>query len=162
MSKIEKVLFTGMTHTAGSAREGAARGGHGRLDIRTSASGSGTKQEQSFEAVLPHPTAEQLFAGAWSACYITALSVAAQELKMQVPPDLALEVEIDLGQTGAAYFIEARFNVIAPGMTSEDAEALAHRAHQICPYSKATHGNIDVSARVSTSRASESVSPAAA
>jgi osmotically inducible protein OsmC len=148
MSKIEKVLFTGKTHTAASARDGAARGGHGRIDIKTSASGSGTSQEQTFDAVLPHPTAEQLFAGAWSACYHSAIGVAAQEKKVKLPDGLAVEIEIDLGQTGDAYFIEARFNVILPGMPQADAEALAHRGHEICPYSKATHGNIDVAVKV--------------
>lgn len=148
MSKIEKVLFTGKTHTAASPRDGASRGDHGRLDIKTSASGSGTSQEQVFAAALPHPTAEQLFAGAWSACYYSALGVAAMEMKLKLPSDLAVEVEVDVGQTGSAYFIQARFNVILPGMAQEVAEALAHKAHKICPYSKATKGNIDMAAEV--------------
>jgi len=148
MPKIEKVLFTGKTHTASSPREGASRGGHGRIDIRTSASGSGANQEQAFDGALPHPTAEQLFAGAWSACYHSAIGVAAQEKKLKLPDGLAVEVEVDLGQTGDAYFLQARFNVILPGMAHDEAEALAHRGHEICPYSKATHGNIDVAVNV--------------
>lgn len=143
MPKIEHILFTGKTHTA-SATQAGSRVLHGRLDIETSASGSGTSQEQTFAAVLPHPTAEQLFAGAWSACYHSALGVAAQALKTKLPPDLAVEVEIDVGQTGSEFFIQARFNVILPGVAQELAEALVHRAHEICPYSKATKGNIDV------------------
>jgi osmotically inducible protein OsmC len=79
MSKIEKVLFTGKTHTTASRRDSAPRGDHGRLDIETSASGSGTSQEQVFAAALAHPTAERLFAGAWSACYISAVGLAAQQ-----------------------------------------------------------------------------------
>jgi Ohr subfamily peroxiredoxin len=148
MSKIEKVLFTGKTHTAASPRDSASRSGHDRYDIKTSASGSGTNQEQVFAAALLHPTAEQLFAGAWSACYYGAMGVAAQEMKVKLPSDLAVEIEIDLGQTGNAYFIQARFNVIVPGVASEVAEALAHKAHEICPYSKATKGNIDVAMNV--------------
>jgi osmotically inducible protein OsmC len=148
MSKIETVLFTGKTHTAASPRNGGARAAHGRLDIKTSASGSGTSQEQVFEAALPHPTAEQLFAAAWSACYYSAIGVAAQEMKLKLPSDLAIEVEVDVGQTGNAYFIQARFNVIVPGANREVAEALAHKAHEICPYSKATKGNIDVGVNV--------------
>ena len=148
MSKIEKILFTGKTHTAASPRDDASRIAHGRLDIKTSASGSGTSQEQVFAAALPHPTAEQLFAGAWSACYIGALGVAAQEMKMKLPSDLAVEIEVDMVQTGDDYFLRARFNVIVPGETLEVAEALAHRGHEICPYSKATKGNIDVAVNV--------------
>ena len=121
---------------------------HGRLDIETSASESGTGQEHTFVAVLPHPTAEQLFAGAWSACYPSALGVAAQALKIKLPAGLAVEVEVDVGQTGDDFYIQARFNVIVPGESQELAEALAHRAHEICPYSKATKDNIDVAVHV--------------
>ncbi|UNK48564.1 Ohr family peroxiredoxin [Lysobacter sp. S4-A87] len=148
MSRIEKVLFTGKTHTAATPRDAASRSAHGRLDIKTSASGSGTSQEQVFAAALAHPTAEQLFAGAWSACYISAIGVAAQQKKIELPPDLAVDLEIDLGQTGSAYFIEARFNVIVPGMDRAVAEGLVHEAHEICPYSKAIKGNIDVGVNV--------------
>ncbi|GAB3092748.1 Ohr family peroxiredoxin [Lysobacter terrae] len=150
MSKTETILFTGRTHTAASPRKGTApRAVHDRLDIQTSASGSGTSQEQVFAAVLPHPTAEQLFAGAWSACYSGALVLAAQEMKLKVPPDLAVEVEVDLVQSGDDYFLRARFNVIVPGVDRGIAEALAHKAHETCPYSKATKGNIDVAVNVS-------------
>ena len=150
MPTIEKVLFTGKTHTSASARESGSRATHDRLDMKTSASGSGTHQEQLFAAVLPHPTAEQLFAAAWSACYRGALEFAAQEMKVKLPPDLALEVEVDLGQTGNEYFLDARFNVILPGLSRDVAEALVHRGHETCPYSKATKGNIDVATEITT------------
>ena len=147
MAKTETVLFTGKTHTAPS--DGTSRAIDRRLNIETSASGSGVSQEQAFANTLPHPTAEQLFAGAWSACYSGAIMLSSQELKMKLPPDLAVEVEIDLVMvTADDYHIRARFNVIVPGATQEAAEALAHRAHETCPYSKATKGNIDVEVKV--------------
>jgi Ohr subfamily peroxiredoxin len=146
MTKIEKVLFTGKTHTSASHREGAPRIDHGRLDIKLSSPGS--HSEQLFAAVLPHPTAEQLFAGAWSACFIAAVGLVAKERKVVLPADLAVEIEVDLGQTAGAYFLQARINVSAPGLEPEVAEALANEAHEICPYSKATKGNIDVSLNV--------------
>jgi Ohr subfamily peroxiredoxin len=146
MTKIEKVLFTGKTHTSASHREGAPRNDHGRLDIKLSSPGS--HSEQLFAAVLPHPTAEQLFAGAWSACFIAAVGLVAKERKVVLPADLAVEIEVDLGQTAGAYFLQARINVSAPGLEPEVAEALANEAHEICPYSKATKGNIDVSLNV--------------
>jgi len=148
MPRIDKVLFTGKTHTAATPRDGTSRSAHGRLDIKTSASGSGTSQEQTFAAALAHPTAEQLFAGAWSACYISAIGVAAQQKKIALPADLAVDLEIDLGQTGEDYFIAARFNVNVPGVDQAVAEGLVHEAHQICPYSKAVKGNIDVAVNV--------------
>lgn len=149
MSKIEKVLLTGKTHTVASHRDGASRGDHGRLDI-TLSSPNVPKSELSFAAVQPHPTAEQLFAGAWSACFTAAIGLAAQQKKVVLPPDLALDFEVDLGQTGDAYFLQARLNVTVPGMAQDAAEALVHAAHEMCPYSKATRGNIDVALNVRT------------
>jgi osmotically inducible protein OsmC len=101
-----------------------------------------------FASALPHPTAEKLFAGVWSACYITAAGVAAQQKKVKLPADVAVEVEIDLGQTGNAYLTQARFNVNVPGVAREVAEALVNEAHEICPYSKVTRGNIDMAVNV--------------
>ena len=149
MSKIEKVLATGKTHTTASAAGNTSRGHNGTLDIQLSSPGSATPAHV-FSAIASHPTAEQLFAGAWSACYIAAIGVAAKELKVAVPADLSVEIEVDLGQTGAAYFIQARFNVRVPGVAHEVATALALAAHEICPYSKAVHGNIDVALNVLT------------
>ena len=118
------------------------------LDIQLS---TGGKNEEQFAAVQPHPTAERLFAGAWSACYSAALGLVASQMKVKLPPDLSVDIEVDLGQAGNAWFLQARLNVRAPGMAREVAEQLAHGAHEICPYSKATRGNIDVAANVTTS-----------
>ena len=57
----------------------------------------------------------------------------------------------ELGSSGDAYLLQARFNVSMPGVAREAAEAIAHGAHDLCPYSKATRGNIDVSMNVLTS-----------
>jgi Ohr subfamily peroxiredoxin len=95
--------------------------------------------------------AEQLFAGAWSACYYAALQHVAKEQKLALPSDLAVDIEVDLGMAGNAYLLQARLNVTAPGLSRDTAETLVHAAHEICPYSKATRGNIDVSLNVVTS-----------
>jgi osmotically inducible protein OsmC len=150
MSKIEKVLATGKTHTTLSSSGNNSRGHNGNLDIELSTPGS-AKPVHVFAATQPHPTAEQLFAGAWSACYIAALGLAAKELKVAIPADVSVDIEIDLGQTGNAYFLQAGFNVNLPGLPYEVACAVAHAADQICPYSKATRGNIDVYLNVQTS-----------
>jgi Ohr subfamily peroxiredoxin len=89
-----------------------------------------------------------LFAGAWSACYIAAVGLAGKTLKVTIPADVSVEIEVDLGQTGNAYLLQARFNVRLPGLPHEVACAVAHAADQMCPYSKATRGNIDVSFNV--------------
>jgi Ohr subfamily peroxiredoxin len=150
MSKVQKVLFTGKTHTIASRRTGGSQGGHGTLDIQMSSPGV-AGQEQLLGGVVPHPTAERLFAGAWSACYTAALGVVAAQAKQTLPPDLAVNIEVDLGQTGPAWLLQARIHVVAPGLPLDVAERLAHGAHEICPYSKATRGNIEVALTVATS-----------
>lgn len=143
MSKIEKVLATGKTHTTLSAAGNTSRGHNGNLDIVLSSPGS-AKPAHEFSNALPHPTAEQLFAGAWSACYSAAVGLVAKELKVTLPADTAVDIEVDLGQTGNAYFLQARLTLRVPGLAQEVATKLAHEADQICPYSKATRGNIEV------------------
>jgi len=123
-----KVLFTGKTHTtAGSA--GAARSSDGFLDIKLP---------------QPHPAAENLFGVAWSACYMGAIELAASKKKIALPPGLAVDAQIDLNLDNGAFFLTARLDVSLPGLDREVAKELIHAAHDICPYSKATHGNISV------------------
>jgi Ohr subfamily peroxiredoxin len=146
ITKIQNVLLTGKTHTTASRREGAPRGDD-RIDIHLSIPGK-TGNEFALAAVPMHPTAEQLFAGAWSACYTAALGAVAKSKKVALPADLAVAIEVDLGMTGQAYFIQARFDVRMPGLALDVAEAIVHAAHSVCPYSKAVHGNIDVATTV--------------
>lgn len=133
MTQIEKVLYTGKTHTSGG-RDGASRSSDGRLDVKLSSPGS------SGAGTNP----EQLFAAGWSACFIGAIGLAAAKLKVTLPRDLAVDTEVDLGTTDGAYFLQARLNVSLPGLDRETAQALVDTAHQTCPYSKATRGNINV------------------
>jgi len=133
MTQIENVLYTAKTHTTGG-RDGAARSSDGRLDIKLSppgSAGAGTNPEQ-------------LLAAGWSACFIGAMGKAAAALNVKLPADTSVDTEIDLGTTEGAYFIQARLNVSLPGIPRDVAQAVAERAHQTCPYSKATRGNINV------------------
>ena len=133
MTQVEKVLYTAKTHTTGG-REGASRSSDGRLDVKLSrpgATGNGTNPEQ-------------LFAAGWSACFEGAMALAALKRKISLPPDLAIDAEVDLGTTGGGYLLQARLNVSLPGVERALAQALVDDAHQTCPYSKATRGNIDV------------------
>ena len=130
----DKVLYTAKTHTTGG-RDGASRSSDGRLDIKLSSPGStgaGTNPEQ-------------LFAAGWSACFIGAIGLAAAKLKVKLPADLAVDTEIDLGNGDNGYFLQARLNVSLPGLPQDTARAIVDAAHQTCPYSKATRGNIAVS-----------------
>ena len=133
MAQIEKVLYTGKVHTTGG-REGAARSSDGRLDIKLSTpggAGAGTNPEQ-------------LLGAGWSACFIGAMGGAARALNVSLPADTSVDTEVDLGTTDGAYFIQARLNVSLPGLPRDVAQQVVDRAHQTCPYSKATRGNIDV------------------
>lgn len=133
MSEAEKVLYTGRTHTTGG-REGASRSSDGQLDIRLSSPGSST----------PGTNPEQLFAAGWSACFIGAIGIAAGQQKVSLPADVAVDAEVDLRNRDGGYFLQARLNVSLPGIDADVARRLVDAAHQTCPYSKATRGNIDV------------------
>jgi len=132
------VLYTGKTHTTSGGRDGAARSHDGRLDVQLSSPGS------KGEGTNP----EQLFAAGWSACFIGAIGLAAAKLGVRLPADLAVDAEVDLCNADAAYFLQARLNVRLPGLEVETARALVDAAHQTCPYSKATRGNIGVEIRL--------------
>ncbi|MBU0522421.1 MULTISPECIES: Ohr family peroxiredoxin [Pseudomonas] len=149
MSKIEKVLATGKTHTTASSTGNTSRGHNGSLDIALSSPGN-TQPAHVFAATQPHPAAEQLFAGAWSACYTAAVGLVANDLNVVLPADMSVDIEVDVGQTGADYFLQARLTLRVPGLADDVAKTLAHTADQICPYSKATRGNIDVDLKVLT------------
>ncbi|PSL34210.1 organic hydroperoxide resistance protein [Dyadobacter jiangsuensis] len=134
---IDKVIYTGKTHTTGG-RDGASRSSDGNLDIKLSSPGS--------HGTGTNP--EQLFAAGWSACFIGALGIAAAKRKISLPEGTAVDAEVDLGLTNAEYFLQARLNVNLPGLDEETARALIESAHQTCPYSKATRGNIGVTISV--------------
>jgi len=144
MNKTQKILFTGMTHTTVSRGSDAS---HGNVDLRLSSPG-GT--DQVFEGVANHPLAEKLFAGAWSACYIGALALVAAQKRITLPEDLSVDIKIELVQAGSEYVLQAGFDVRMPGFEQEVAEQIAHAAHEVCPYSKATHGNINLALNVTT------------
>ena len=133
MASLDKVLYTARAHTTGG-RDGASRTDDGRLDVTLSSpgtSGSGTNPEQ-------------LFAAGYSACFIGALKAVAARQKLALPQDVAIDAEVDLGTLPNAYGIAARLTVHLPGMDRTTAQALVEAAHQVCPYSNATRGNIDV------------------
>jgi lipoyl-dependent peroxiredoxin len=138
MAQFEKVVYTAKAHTTGG-RDGASRTSDGRLDVKLSmpgAPGNGTNPEE-------------LFAAGGSACFLSAMKVVALRTKVAVPADAAIDAEVDLGTSHGAYGLAARLNVSLPGMDREAAQSLVNAAHQVCPYSIATRGNIDVALNVS-------------
>jgi Ohr subfamily peroxiredoxin len=128
MSSAAKLLFTGKTHVT-SGPDGAAHANDGSLDIKLA---------------QPHPAAENLFAAAWSACYLGALGLAAAQRKVNLPSEPLVDTTIDLSNANGAFFLRARLDVSVPGVDRTIAQELIEAAHGICPYSKAVHGNIEV------------------
>lgn len=132
----ERLVYTAKTYTTGGRQNGASHSSDGRLDIKLSipgGPGTGTNPEQ-------------LFAAGWSACFEGAMSVVARKRRIDLPADTAIDAEVDLNLILAdgTYFLRARLKVSLPGVKRDLAQAIVEEAHQICPYSKATRGNIDV------------------
>jgi len=129
-----KLLYTAKAHTTGGREGGASRTSDGRLDVKLSvpgAPGNGTNPEQ-------------LFAVGWSACFTSAMKIVAAQMKVRLPSDMATDSEVDLWAGDDGYFLKGRLNVSLPGLDQETARKIVDGAHQTCPYSKATRGNIDV------------------
>jgi Ohr subfamily peroxiredoxin len=138
MNQAGKVLYTAKTHTTGGREHGVSRSSDGRLDIKLSTPGTA--------GVGTNP--EQLFAAGWSACFEEAIGLAARKMKVAVPTDLAIDAEVDLCFGDGGYYLRARLNISLPGLEGEAARALVDAAHQTCPYSKAVHGNIEVTTNI--------------
>lgn len=125
----DKILFSGTTHVKGG-KDGYARSTNGLLDIALP---------------QPHPAAENLFAAAWSTCFIGALELAASQKKVTLPASPEADTTIDLLNRGADGFVlRARLDISVPGVDRDTARELVDLAHKICPYSKAVEGNIAI------------------
>ncbi|MFM0016033.1 OsmC family protein [Paraburkholderia sediminicola] len=147
MEKIEKVLASGNSHATVNRDPNLQRGEFGVFDLKLTAPGLDNLE---FIATEPHPRAEQLFAGAWSACYTTVFGIAAQLKKVTLPSDYSVDIQVNIGQTGTAWFLGAEFTISVPGLETEVIEAVARLAHQICPYSKSVRGNIEIETNIVT------------
>ena len=135
---LEKILYTAKAHTTGGREGGSSRTDDGRLDVKISlpgGPGGGTNPEQ-------------LFAAGWSTCFLSAIKLVAGKKKIPLPADVAIDADVDLGTTHGVFGLAARLKVSLPGMERQAAQALVDAAHQVCPYSNATRGNIDVAITV--------------
>ena len=124
--------------TATGGRTGSAKSDDGKLNVNLStpkelggAGGEGTNPEQ-------------LFAAGYSACFIGAMQHVAGQEKIKLPEDTSVTGEVGIGPTDGGFAIDVELQVSIPGMDKADAEALVEKAHQVCPYSNATRGGVDV------------------
>ncbi|MET0518326.1 MAG: organic hydroperoxide resistance protein [Burkholderiaceae bacterium] len=138
---LEKVLYTAHATSTGG-REGKSASSDGALNVTLStpkelggAGGSGTNPEQ-------------LFAAGYSACFIGAMKAVAGKQKISLPADLSITADVGIGPIPGGFGIQATLNISLPGMERAAAEQLVAAAHQVCPYSNATRGNIDVTLNI--------------
>src|SRR5699024_426510 len=134
---MSNVIFTSSA-TAKNGREGHVKSADGLIDfdLVNPANGMNTESKGS--------NPEQLFAAAYSACFDATLNLAASKENKEVDSETTAEISFckDLEDNG--FKIAAKLYIKVKGVNQEEAEDLAKKAHQGCPYSKATRGNIDV------------------
>lgn len=137
MNTLQKVLYTAQAEASGG-REGKVTGSNPSLDLQLStpkelggSGGQGTNPEQ-------------LFAAGYSACFIGAIKLVASREKIKVPDNLSIEGIVGIGEIDKGYGIQVELKISIPGLEHEQAHDLVNKAHQVCPYSNATRGNIEV------------------
>lgn len=138
---LDKVLYTA-TATATGGREGHAASSDGVLDVNLSVpTGLGG-------AGGPGTNPEQLFAAGYSACFLGALRVVAGKANVDLPAATSVTGAVGIGPIPAGFGLQVTLTVQAPGVPREQLQPLVEKAHEVCPYSNATRGNIDVSLAV--------------
>ena len=134
-------LYTAHAHVTGG-RDGAAKTDDGKLDVKLA-----PPKELGGNGAGTNP--EQLFAAGYAACFIGAMRLVAGNEKIAVPQGLAIDADVSLGKDAQDHFrLGVVFNIALPGMDKAAAEALVAKAHEVCPYSRATRGNINVTFHV--------------
>lgn len=136
VTKVEKVVYKAHATSTGG-RDGITRSSDGLLDVKLS-----VPKEMGGAGGGVNP--EQLFAAGYSACFIGAMKFVAGMQKVALPADTSIDATVGIGQIPAGFGIEVQMSVTIPGMDRAAAQALVDKAHQVCPYSNATRGNIDV------------------
>ncbi len=137
MNKLDQVIYTGVA-TATGGREGTARSNDDKLQLKLStpkelggAGGEGTNPEQ-------------MFAAGYSACFIGALKHVAGMQKIKLADDINVTGEVSIGPIPQGFGIAVKLTVDLKDIERETAQKLVDSAHQVCPYSNATRGNIEV------------------
>ncbi len=137
---IEKVIYKAHAKSTGG-RDGTTRTSDGLLDLKLA-----VPKEMGGAGGGVNP--EQLFASGYSACFIGAMKFIAGMQKIALPADTSINATVGIGQIPQGFGIEVQLEVSIPGMEKAAAQALVEKAHQVCPYSNATRGNIDVTISV--------------
>jgi len=138
---LEKVLYTGSATSTGG-RTGTSESSDGALKVTLS-----TPKELGG-AGGPGTNPEQMFAAGYSACFLGAMKAIAGRQKIALPDDVSITADVGIGRIPTGFGLQVAMAIKLPGMERAAAEALVAAAHQACPYSNATRGNIDVTLTV--------------
>jgi osmotically inducible protein OsmC len=133
---LDKVLYTAVATSTGG-RDGKSVSSDGLLNVRLA-----PPKELGGPGGATNP--EQLFAAGYSACFIGALKHVASLQKIAVPADTSITASVGIGPIPTGFGINAKLVVSVPGVDRAVAQKLVDAAHQVCPYSNATRGNIEV------------------
>ncbi|KAA1156209.1 organic hydroperoxide resistance protein [Pseudoalteromonas fuliginea] len=137
MNVLQNVAYTAKA-TATGGREGVAKSDDGRLDVNLSTpKGLGGDDGQGTNP-------EQLFAAGYAACFIGALKFVAGSEKIDLPSDTHIDSQVSIGAIEGGFGIAVKLAVSIGDMDKAAAQTLVDKAHQVCPYSNATRGNIEV------------------
>ncbi len=138
---LEKILYTAHATSTGG-RAGTSKSPDGALDAKLT-----TPKELGGDGAFG-TNPEQLFAAGYSACFIGAMKHVAMTKKISLPADTSIAADVGIGPIPTGFSIQVALKVTIPGMDHAEAEKLVEAAHQVCPYSNATRGNIDVTLTV--------------
>ena len=141
MQTLDKVLYTAHATSTGG-REGSSRSDNGALDVKLTT----PKEMGGSGATGTNP--EQLFAAGYSACFLGAMKHVASMQKISLPADTSIAADVGIGPIPQGFGIQVALHVTVPGMDKAAAQKLVETAHQVCPYSNATRGNIEVTLAV--------------
>lgn len=141
VTKIDKVVYQARAASTGG-RDGTTRSSDGLLDLKLA-----VPKEMGGAGGGVNP--EQLFAAGYSACFIGAMKFVAASNKLVLPANTSIDATVGIGQIPAGFGIEVQLVVNLPGLDRAAAQAIVDKAHQVCPYSNATRGNIAVTITLS-------------
>lgn len=135
-TKLDKILYTAHAHTTGG-REGRSSTSDGILRVTLT-----PPKEMGGSGKATNP--EQLFAVGYSACFLGAMKYVAAQKKIKIPDSTSIDASVSLGPTSQGFGIAVKMGISLPNLDRKVAQEIIDEAHQVCPYSNATRGNIEV------------------
>jgi len=136
VNKLEKVVYRAEATSTGG-RDGRTQSSDNKLEAKLA-----VPPEMGGNGDGTNP--EQLFAAGYTACFVGAMRFVAGKDKVALPPDTRITGKVGIGPIPQGFGIEVELVITIPGMDRSAAMALVEKAHQVCPYSNATRGNIEV------------------